>query len=168
MENYNSLSILIIAPLLLGLLSILVPRSLQRASALVGSVAVLLVTLFQSSSVLFTASRSALLDQRVEWLPALGSALTLRLDSVSAWFILSNAVITVIAFSLNGPWYRKFPRLFTFLGFALTAFLNGAFLSTDLIFFYLFYEAVFIPMIFMVGIWGKAAKATAVFKFFLK
>jgi NADH-quinone oxidoreductase subunit M len=45
--------------------------------------------------------------------------------------------------------------------------LNTAFLSTDLVVFYLAYEAVFIPMIFMVGIWGENQKATSLFRFFL-
>ncbi len=167
MENYSYLSVLIAAPFFLGVLSVLSPKSLQRSYAILGALALFLVSLFLCSNVLFSTTPGVVIDQKISWFPAMGLTLNLRLDSVSVWFVLLNAVVCLLAFSLSGVWNRKFPRLFSFLGFSMTGFLNGAFLCTDLVVFYIFYEAVFVPMILMIGIWGESTKAAAVFKFFL-
>lgn len=167
MESYSTLMVLIIAPFVLGLLSLVAPKALQRPYAIIAALGLLCITLFQGASILFSNGASEPVTQVIPWLPSLGTTLSLKLDHISVWFVLMNAFTGLIAFSLSGNWYRKSPRFFTFLGFALIGLTNGAFLSNDLVFFYIFYESVFIPIIFMVGIWGMEAKATAVFKFFL-
>jgi NADH-quinone oxidoreductase subunit M len=170
-ETSKSLSFLLTTPLLAAALCWLIPKAVQRLFAVFASFLVLALTLYETSGVLFSGTlemaRSFFVDQRLEWVPELGISLGLRLDGVSAWFIVLAAVTGVVAFSLPGVWYRKHPRLFTSLGFFLLFALNAAFLSTDLLAFYLSYEAVFIPMIFMVGIWGENQKAASVFRFFL-
>ena len=150
-----------------AVLSWVIPRGVQRLYAIFASFCIFALTLYQSAEVVFSKTTATLVEHKLAWLPELGVSLNLRLDSVSVWFVVLNALVAVVAFSLKGSWYRKYPRLFTSLGFFLVSCLNGAFLSTDLVFFYLAYEAVFIPMIFMVGIWGEKAKALAVFRFFL-
>jgi NADH-quinone oxidoreductase subunit M len=171
MENINSLTVLLSVPFFCAILAWFIPKGLQRLYAIFASLAIFALTLYESASVIFTTSASQAsglaLEQKLSWIPELGLSLHLRLDSVSVWFVVLNALVAVIAFSLRGPWYRKQPRLFTSLGFFLVFALNSAFLSQDLILFYLSYEAVYIPMIFMVGIWGQHTKATSVFRFFL-
>ena len=107
------------------------------------------------------------MEQTLSWLSDLGMHLQLRLDSVSVWFVLLSGFVSFVVLGLKGPWYRKQSRLYTSLAFFLIFAMNTAFLSTNLIVFYLAYEAVFIPMILMVGIWGSNTKATSVFRFFL-
>jgi NADH-quinone oxidoreductase subunit M len=171
MEISDSLSFLLTLPLFAMVLSLVVPRAVQRGYAIFASLLFLALTVYESSGILFatsaaTAARFAV-EHQLQWLPQIGAKLSLRLDSVSAWFVVMNALTAVIAFSSKGVWYRKSPKLFTALGFFLLFGLNTAFLSQDLIVFYLGYESVFIPMIFMVGIWGENQKASAVFRFFL-
>jgi len=171
MENIDTLSVLLTVPFAGALLSWVIPRGLQRLYAIFGSCVVLALTIYETASVLFatTASQasSLALEQKLPWVPELGLSLHLRLDSVSCWFVALNAVVALLAFSLRGSWYRKNPRLFTSLGFFLVFALNSAFLSANLILFYLAYEAVYVPIILMVGIWGYRAKATSVYRFFL-
>jgi NADH-quinone oxidoreductase subunit M len=170
MENYNSLSVLVTVPMVLSIFAWLMPKGVQRLYGIFCGLSFLTITIYESFRVLFSSvviPGGNFVEQKMNWLPALGITFNLRLDSVSGWFVVLNALVAVIAFSLRGPWYRKNPRLFTSLGFFLMMALNAAFLSTDLIVFYLAYEAVFIPMIFMVGLWGESAKAAAVFRFFL-
>ena len=171
METSSSLSFLLSLPLIAAALAFLVPKGVQRLYAIAGSMLFLALTIYETAGVIFakTTEDAArfISDQHLAWIPEIGVQLGLRLDSLSAWFVVLNALVALVAFSLRGPWYRKSPRLFTALGFFLVFALNAAFLSTDLITFYLAYEAVFIPMIFIVGIWGENQKATAVFRFFL-
>ena len=43
----------------------------------------------------------------------------------------------------------------------------GTFAALDLVVFYLFFEAVLIPMFIIIGIWGGARRVYSAFKFFL-
>ena len=43
----------------------------------------------------------------------------------------------------------------------------GMFVSLDMLMFYLFFEAVFIPMFLIIGIWGSPRRVYAAFKFFI-
>ena len=43
----------------------------------------------------------------------------------------------------------------------------GMFVSLDMLMFYLFFEAVLIPMFLIIGVWGGARRVYAAFKFFL-
>ena len=171
MENYNPLNVLMTLPLIFFSLTWFIPKPVLRLYSVFGSLTILALSIYQCSSLLFstTAAGAAqfMIEQKLIWLPELGINLTFKLDSTSVWFVISTAITSVVAFSTRGPWYRKHPRLFTALGFFLISALNTAFLSTDLIVFYLAYEAVFIPMFFMVGIWGENQKATSFFRFFL-
>ena len=48
----------------------------------------------------------------------------------------------------------------------LETFIIGMFCSLDLIVFYIFFEAVLIPMFLIIGIWGGVNRVYAAFKFF--
>jgi len=171
METSSSLSFLLTVPLLAVVISWVIPKALQRLYAIFGSSLILALTVYETAGILFSAGTETakvfFVDQRLEWVPELGLSVGFRLDGVSAWLLVLSALTTVVAFCLRGSWYRKQPRLFVSMGFFLLFALNSAFLATDLITFYLSYEAVFIPMIFMVGVWGEQQKASAVFRFFL-
>ena len=43
----------------------------------------------------------------------------------------------------------------------------GMFCALDLVLFYVFFEAVLIPMFLIIGVWGGARRVYAAFKFFL-
>jgi len=165
MENNHELTALLILPLLGCLLAWFVPRVSQRLYALVVSAVQFAMSVYISSHASF--AKGGGLEQTLPWLSELGMQLQLRLDSVSVWFILLSSFVSFAVLGLKGVWFRKQARLYTSLAFFLIFALNAAFLSTNLIVFYLSYEAVFIPMILMVGIWGSNSKATSVFRFFL-
>ena len=171
MESSSSLSFLLTIPLVAAVLSVMVPKPVQRVYSIFASVLFLALSVYEAAGILFCRTlhdaQAFAVEHKLAWIPELGLSLSLRLDSVSAWFVVLNALTAVIAFSTRGSWNRKSPGLFTALGFFLVFALNAAFLSQDLIAFYLAYEAVFIPMIFMVGIWGTRQKAASVFRFFL-
>ena len=49
----------------------------------------------------------------------------------------------------------------------LEAFIIGMFSALDIVVFYIFFEAVLIPMFLIIGIWGGVERIYASFKFFL-
>jgi NADH-quinone oxidoreductase subunit M len=156
---YESLNAFLIVPILLSLLSLFIPKAIQRAFAIAGALFLLALTAYETS--LGNG------ENTIGWLAEFGIQLGFRLDSVSKWFVILSSFVTLIAVFLKGPWYRKYPRLFVSSAFFLAFALNLAFLSTNLITFYVAYEAVFIPMILMVGLWGSQAKAAAILRYFL-
>lgn len=155
----ESLNVFLVVPLALSLLSILIPKALQRAYAITGSFFFFALSSYEVSK--------GLGEQTLPWLSSFGIQLGFRLDSVSKWFVILTGLVTFLAVYLKGNWYRKSPRVFVASAFFLAFALNAAFLSTNLITFYFAYEAVFVPIIFMVGIWGTQTKAASVLKFFL-
>lgn len=156
---YESLNVFLIVPIVLSILSLVIPKAIQRGFAIAGAVFLLALTGHETS--LGNG------ENVIGWLGQFGIHLGFRLDSVSKWFVILSAFVTLIAVYLKGSWYRKYPRLFVSSAFFLAFALNLAFLSTNLVTFYVAYEAVFIPMIFMVGLWGTQAKAASVLRFFL-
>jgi NADH-quinone oxidoreductase subunit M len=159
MLEQNMLSVLLWVPLVLSGISLLIPRSIQRGFAITAAFFLSAFTIYQCCL--------GHAEQTIPWLNGLGIQLGFRLDALSKWFVIFTAITTLVAVTLVGPWYKRYPRLFVSSAFFLAFALNMAFLSTNLIAFYFAYEAVFVPMILMVGIWGTQNKASSVLRFFL-
>ena len=165
MENNQQLTALLIIPVLGMLITGFIPKVSQRIYAVIISLIQFLVSIYLVSQMWL--NKIEVNTVSLDWLNALGIHLQLRLDQQSWWFILLSNFVSVVVLGLKGSWYKKHTRLFVVSALFLIFAMNIAFLSTNLILFYLAYEAVFIPMIIMIGIWGSGAKASAVLRFFL-
>lgn len=130
-----------------------------------GSLAVLLVVFGQFSEIMGNPSYS--LIESTEWIPQLGIKYTLRLDALNFWLILLTAfllpVITLFSHSSIEQRYREFAVCIQLLQAAIM----GAFLATDLVLFYVFWEAMLLPLYLIVGIWGGKNRLYASMKFVL-
>jgi len=122
MENSQELTALLILPLLGSLLAWVVPKASQRLYGL-------FISAVHFALAVYIASRASLghnagLEQTLPWLSDLGVQLQLRLDSVSVWFVLLSAFISMVIMGLKGSWYRRHAKLFTSLSFFLIFALN--------------------------------------------
>ncbi len=99
------------------------------------------------------------------WIDSLGIRYTLGLDGISLLLVLLTGLLQLAAVVL--AWNRKRQVAFFALLQFMEAGILGVFLALDLILFYLFWEAMLIPMFFMLGIWGYQRRAYAAVKFFL-
>jgi proton-translocating NADH-quinone oxidoreductase chain M len=93
---------------------------------------------------------------------------TLGVDGISILFLLLNTLL--IPLCLLASWntvksnVKEFLIAFLFLNFLLI----GTFCSLDLLFFYIFFESILIPMYLVVGIWGsRERKILAAYYFFI-
>ena len=88
-------------------------------------------------------------------------------DGVSIPLILLTTFLVPICLlcSLNSIQSRAKEFVIYFL--LLESFIIGVFVSIDLVIFYVFFEAVLIPMFLIIGIWGGENRLYATFKFFL-
>lgn len=102
-----------------------------------------------------------------EWLPSLGINYSLGLDGFSLPFVALTCFMTflVILYSLNSNTERMVLYFSLFL--IMQGLMCGVFLAIDAILFYVFFEAMLIPMFLIIGIWGSSNRVYATLKFFL-
>jgi len=105
--------------------------------------------------------------ERRDWLPFLGSSYHLGVDGVSVLLILLTTLVTALAVIASHPGIRTRTREYYALMLALETGMIGTFLALDLLLFYVFWEAMLIPMYFLIGIWGHDRRIYAAVKFFL-
>ncbi len=91
----------------------------------------------------------------------------LGIDGISALMIILTTFLTPIclAISINSVKIRVKEYVACFL--LLEAFVIGSFSALDLLLFYIFFEAMLIPMFLIIGIWGGQQRIYAAYKFFL-
>jgi len=106
-------------------------------------------------------------EEKRDWIPALGASYHLGVDGISALLVLLTTVITAIAVIGSVSAVEKRTREFYALVLALEAGMLGTFLSLDLLLFYVFWEAMLIPMYLLIGVWGGSRRVYAAVKFFL-
>ncbi|MBU0800932.1 MAG: NADH-quinone oxidoreductase subunit M, partial [Alphaproteobacteria bacterium] len=101
------------------------------------------------------------------WLPALNIGYHMGVDGISVYFVALSAFLTPICIlaSWNSIENRVKEYMIAFL--ILETFMIGTFCALDAVLFYVFFEAVLIPMFLIIGIWGGARRVYASFKFFL-
>ena len=106
-------------------------------------------------------------EEKIPWLTDLGVSYHLGVDGLSLLLVLLTTFlfpITVLCSwnAIRGGW-RAFLSLTLFLESALI----GTFVALDMILFFIFWEAVLIPMYFIIGIWGSSRRIYAAIKFFI-
>ena len=101
------------------------------------------------------------------WLVGEGIGYMMGVDGISMPFIVLSAFLTPLAIlaSWNSVQIRVREYMIAFL--VLETLMIGTFAALDLVVFYLFFEAVLIPMFVIIGIWGGARRVYSAFKFFL-
>jgi NADH-quinone oxidoreductase subunit M len=106
-------------------------------------------------------------QESATWLPAYGISYHLGVDGLSLWLVILTTFLTPI--SLLASWSSIDARVREFGVFMLLleAGMVGVFVSLDLFLFYVFWEAMLIPMYFLIGIWGHERRIYAAVKFFL-
>jgi NADH-quinone oxidoreductase subunit M len=104
--------------------------------------------------------------ERSVWIPGYGIGYHMGVDGISAPFILLSTFLTPLC--ILASWHvqtRVREYMVAFL--VLETFMVGTFAALDLLLFYVFFEAVLIPMFLIIGIWGGKRRVYAAFKFFL-
>ena len=104
---------------------------------------------------------------KIPWMESLGISYHVGLDGISLFLVLLTTFIMPI--TILGSWrsIHKGMRGFLILMLILETALIGTFVALDMILFFVFWEAVLIPMYFIIGIWGTERRIYAAMKFFI-
>jgi NADH-quinone oxidoreductase subunit M len=162
------LTLLVAVPLLGAVVLALLPRravSAQKTVALLFSGLAFLLSLRLLDA--FRAVPGMQFEETRPWLPAYGISYHLGVDGLSLWLVVLTTFLTPLA--LLGSWNAIEDRVreFNLFMLLLEAGMVGVFVALDLFLFYIFWEAMLIPMYFLIGIWGHERRIYAAFKFFL-
>jgi NADH-quinone oxidoreductase subunit M len=105
--------------------------------------------------------------ERVRWMPAYGITYHLGIDGISLLLVLLTAFLSPLA--LLSSWRAVEVRVkeFSATMLLLETGMLGVFVSLDLFLFYVFWEAMLIPMYVVIGVWGGENRIYAAIKFVL-
>ena len=150
-----TLTVLWVLPLVGGGLVAFLPPRLAKWFA----VAVALVSLLIAGFVVVNFAsdfKGFQFTEKVAWIPQYSIFYRLGVDGISIWLIALNAFLTVIAI-LATP-ITKRTGGFVGLMLAMSAGLAGVFMATDLVLFYVFWEAMLIPAYFLLWLYGEGPR----------
>ena len=118
--------------------------------------------------VFFNNSVSFQFITKILWLPNLNLNFILGIDGVSLFFILLTTLLIFLCLLTSWDSVEKRLKEYLISFLVMEFFLVGVFCILDLLFFYIFFESVLIPMFLIIGIWGsRERKVRATFFFFL-
>lgn len=163
------LSTIIFLPFIGAALMLLIPRrqeSLIKWLALIAS----LMTFVLSLPLFTNFDKTTHLMQfveRYEWIPSWNITFYLGIDGISVLFILLSTLITILCVTISWNSVKSKVKEFFIALLLMEGAMIGVFSSLDFFLFYLFWEAMLIPMYLMIGVWGGPNRVYAAIKFFL-
>ena len=166
----NILSILIWLPVLGGILILSTGgdrnAQLARKIALGFSVGTFLLSLsIYADFDINTASMQFV--ERYRWIEALHIEYFLGVDGISMPLIILTTLLTIIVVIAGWEVITKRVAQYMASFLIMEGLMIGVFSSMDAILFYLFWEAMLIPMFLIIGVWGGSNRVYAAIKFFL-
>jgi NADH-quinone oxidoreductase subunit M len=106
-------------------------------------------------------------EEQVAWIGPLGISYHLGVDGISALLILMTTFLTAIAILSTFTAVTTRVKAYMATLLILETGMIGVFAALDLVLFYVFWEAVLIPMYLIIGIWGGPRRIYAAVKFIL-
>ncbi|MBF12946.1 MAG: NADH-quinone oxidoreductase subunit M [Legionellales bacterium] len=103
----------------------------------------------------------------IRWLPMLNSDYRLACDGLALMLISLSSVITLAVLVTSKALVDHQQSAYCAIFLILQGLMNGLFCSQDALLFFVFFEAMLIPMYLCIGIWGSTNRSYAATKFFL-
>src|SRR6185369_150783 len=105
--------------------------------------------------------------ERHAWIPAFGISYAVGVDGISLLLLVLTGFLTPLALLSSWETVHTKTRAFCLSILLLESAMLGVFVSIDLFLFYVFWDAMLIPMYFLIGIWGYDRRIYAAVKFIL-
>ncbi len=168
----SSITALALLPLLGALLiavipsekSVLIKQATLAVTGLVAAYAIFIATRFDSSNTGYQFS------EKREWIASFDINYAVGIDGLALVLIVMATILTPIVVlagwheSEGGRWSSK---VFYILILVLETMMIGVFAATDLFLFYVIFEAMLIPVYFLIGGYGSGERAAAAVKFLI-
>ena len=169
-DFHGLLTGLVFLPALFALILAFVPKTNARAIqllALVGTLAALLVSVFVYAGYDPNGPKQFQLIDKTSWIPNLHINYFLGVDGISLLMVLMTTAIWPFVVGVSFREVTERSREYYAWVLVMETAVLGVFLSLNLVLYYVFWEAMLIPMYFIIGIWGGPKRIAATVKFFL-
>ncbi len=164
------LSVAIWLPIIFGVLVLATGDDrnapLARIIALVGAVLGFLVTIPLYTGFDKVTSAMQFVEMK-DWIIRYNIHYHLGVDGISVLFIILNSFFTPLVVIAGWQVIEKRVAQYMAAFLIMSGIVNGVFAALDAVLFYVFWEAMLIPMFIIVGVWGGANRVYAAVKFFL-
>ena len=104
--------------------------------------------------------------EQASWVESIGLTYTVGVDGVSLWMVLLTTFLFPVSILASWTVTRDVRRFLAAMLVLETAVI-GSFVALDLLLFFLFFEALLVPMYLLIGGWGGQRRIYAAIKFFL-
>jgi NADH-quinone oxidoreductase subunit M len=170
--TFPILTSLVAIPLVGAVLLLAIPDADRRRAGLIRQVAfVTSLLVFAVSLLLWSrfdgSSPEFQFVERVPWIPDFGIDYYVGVDGISLLLVVLTGFLTPIALLSSWGSVETKVKEFSMFVLALEAAMIGVFVSLDLFLFYVFWDAMLIPMYFLIGVWGYERRVYAAVKFIL-
>ena len=169
MQNNYLITLLLLIPLVGGLLILVLPKTKEniiRYSGLAISTVTFILSLLLYFNFDLTIGDFQFIHQ-FKWIEKLNISYFVGIDGMSLLLVLLTTFLTPLTLLSSWSSIKKNVKEFTFFMIMLEVGMLGVFVSLDLFLFYIFWEAMLIPMYFIIGIWGGEQRIYASVKFFI-
>jgi len=169
MQNNYLITLLLLIPLVGGLLILVLPKTKEniiRYSGLAISTVTFILSLLLYFNFDLTIGDFQFIHQ-FKWIEKLNVSYFVGIDGMSLLLVLLTTFLTPLTLLSSWSSIKKNVKEFTFFMIMLEVGMLGVFVSLDLFLFYIFWEAMLIPMYFIIGIWGGEQRIYASVKFFI-
>jgi NADH-quinone oxidoreductase subunit M len=172
MSDFPLLTVVTFLPIIGALFILMIRGQEQEVARNAKSVALLTsgVTFLVSLAIYFNFDATTANFQFVEkvaWMPSLGINYHMGVDGISVWFVLLATFLTPLCILSSWDAVQKRVKEYMLAFMILETMMIGMFCALDMVLFYIFFEAVLIPMFLIIGVWGGTNRVYAAFKFFL-
>ena len=105
--------------------------------------------------------------ERTSWIPTIGVEYFVGIDGISLLMVLLTTLLGALSVLSSWTYIKtRIKEYYVFMLLLQTGML-GVFVSFDFFLFYVFWEAMLVPMYFLIGVWGDKNRLYAAIKFFL-
>ena len=168
--GYPLLSVAIWLPILFGVLVLATGNDsnarLARVIALVGGILGFLVTIPLYTGFDRMTSAMQFVEMK-DWIARFNIHYHLGVDGISVLFVLLNSFFTPLVVIAGWQVIEKRVAQYMAAFLIMSGIMIGVFAALDAVLFYVFWEAMLIPMFLIIGVWGGANRVYAAVKFFL-
>jgi NADH-quinone oxidoreductase subunit M len=156
----------------LGTLALLFLKDDAQHEGTIRAVALVVATLVFVETLLLWAlfdptSAEYQFVERHAWIPAFGISYLVGVDGISLLLLVLTGFLTPLALLSSWESVHAHTRAFCIVVLLLESAVMGVFVALDLFLFYVFWDAMLVPMYFLIGIWGYERRVYAAVKFIL-
>ncbi|MBF0464311.1 MAG: NADH-quinone oxidoreductase subunit M [Nitrospirae bacterium] len=167
--SHSLLSAIIFLPVFGGLFLFVIGR--ENKAAIKGIALLVTVLDFLLSLPLFIkfdkAASSMQFVEHYKWIPTFDISYYVGVDGISILMVLLSTLTAILCTLVSWNAIKDKVKEFYISLLLVEGFMIGVFCSLDMFLFYIFWEAMLIPMYLIIGVWGGPKRIYAAIKFFL-